>query len=171
MINDERLLNKLKQRNQQAFKVFYNSYYKLVFYQAYSILNNKEDAEDASQNTFIKFIKNIESINLDASLKSIITHLAKNEAIDIYRKNQRKKEVCDDTLLVNASSLDDNKKITIDFIQSILDQNSSKIVILKILYSYSFQEIANDLNLTLGTVQGLYYKSIETLKKKYQEVY
>ena len=35
MINDERLLNKLKQRNQQAFKVFYNSYYKLVFYQAY----------------------------------------------------------------------------------------------------------------------------------------
>ena len=116
-------------------------------------------------------MKNIESINLDASLKSIITHLAKNEAIDIYRKNQRKKEVCDDTLLVNASSLDDNKKITIDFIQSILDQNSSKIVILKILYSYSFQEIANDLNLTLGTVQGLYYKSIETLKKKYQEVY
>lgn len=170
MINEEKLLSKLKQKDQHSFKIFYYQYYKIVYFETYMILNNKEDAEDASQNTFVKFMKNIDKITLDSSLKTIITHLAKNEAIDLYRKNSRKREVVDETLLQNITYSNHDNRITIDLIKSILDDQSARIVILKILYSYSFQEIAEDIHLTIGKVQNLYYKAIDTLKEKYKEV-
>lgn len=171
MVNEKKLFLKLQNRDKEAFREFYYEYYKLVYYQAYSILNNKEDAEDVSQQTFIKFMRNIEDISLNASLKTIITHLAKNEAIDLYRKNRRSKEVHDDEVMNFMSYQASDKDLTIDLIYQLLKSNvDAKIVILKVLYDYSFQDIADDLELSLGKVQGRYYKAIEVLKKYYEEV-
>ena len=60
MKNDVKLIKELKHNSEKAFKKVYEQYKNLVYYQAYIILNNKEDAEDVLQNTFIKFMRNIE---------------------------------------------------------------------------------------------------------------
>ena len=59
MSSDYYLVKELKNNSLEAFKKVYYKYYKLVYFQAYQILNNKEDAEDVMQNTFLKFMNKI----------------------------------------------------------------------------------------------------------------
>ncbi len=54
MGSDKRLIKELKSKQSDAFLKVYEKYKNLVYYQAYLILNNKEDAEDVSQNVLVK---------------------------------------------------------------------------------------------------------------------
>lgn len=169
MSSDVKLIKELRNNSSKAFKKVYYQYYRLVYYHAYSILNNKEDAEDVMQNTFIKLMKNIESIDDDSSLKQLLSRMSKNEAIDLYRKKANRKEIYDDTLI---DSLKDNNNNT-DFdviitLNNVLEKDEANIMTLKIVYDYSFNEIAKEFNETLGIIQAKYYKALEKLKKYYK---
>ena len=58
---------------------------------AYSILNNKGQAEDAVQDAFLKLIPHLGDINSVASVetKRSITYIIKNISIDIYRRHRK----------------------------------------------------------------------------------
>ena len=52
-------------KNRRGFRKAYNNYYAMVFNRLYSKLGNSEDAEDISQEVFIKFFKNFDNIEPD----------------------------------------------------------------------------------------------------------
>ena len=93
MSSDSKIIKKLKNRSSSTFEKVYYQYKNLIFYHAYSIVNNKEDADDITQNTFIKLMKNIDAIDDNSSLKALLSKIAKNEAIDVYRRNANRKEI------------------------------------------------------------------------------
>lgn len=170
MSSDVKIIRKLKNKSSDAFKKVYYEYKNLIFYHAFSIVNNREDAEDITQNTFIKFMRNIDSIDDDSSLKSLLSKIAKNEAIDVYRKKANRKEILNDDLIENSSKStnendDFNVLITLNNSLEVLD---AKIVSLRIVYDYSFSEISEELDLSIGVVQAKYYKALDILKKHYQ---
>ena len=70
MSSDYKTILKLKSKSEKTFKKVYYQYNKLVYYHAYNIINNKEDAEDVMQNIFIKLMKNIYAIDDDAYLNT-----------------------------------------------------------------------------------------------------
>ena len=122
-----------------------------------------------TQNTFIKLIKNIDAIDDNSSLKALLSKIAKNEAIDVYRRNANRKEVYNEDLLNNQADGSNNEK---DFnviisLNNTLEELDAKIVSLKIVYDYSFIEISKELEITLGVVQARYYKALEQLKQYY----
>ena len=169
MSSDSKIIKKLKNRSLSTFEKVYYQYKNLVFYHAYSIVNNKEDADDITQNTFIKLMKNIDAIDDNSSLKALLSKIAKNEAIDVYRRNANRKEIYNEDLLNNQADGSNNEK---DFnviisLNNTLEELDAKIVSLKIVYDYSFIEIAKELEITLGTVQARYYKALEQLKQYY----
>lgn len=169
MSSDSKIIKKLKNRSLSTFEKVYYQYKNLVFYHAYSIVNNKEDANDITQNTFIKLMKNIDAIDDNSSLKALLSKIAKNEAIDVYRRNANRKEIYNEDLLNNQADGSNNEK---DFnviisLNNTLEELDAKIVSLKIVYDYSFIEIAKELEITLGTVQARYYKALEQLKQYY----
>lgn len=169
MSSDVKLIKELKQNSAKAFKQVYHQYYKLVYFNAYSILNNSEDAEDVMQNTFIKLMKNIEAINDDSNLKQLLSKMSKNEAIDLYRKKVNRKEVYDESLM-NSLKSNDNKN---DFdliitLNNLLEKSEAEIVVKKIVYDYSFKEIALEANNSIGIIQAKYYKALEKLKSYYK---
>lgn len=71
-------------------KIYYN-YRKRMVYEAYSILHNKADAEDAVHDTFIKIARNMKSIDDTDSDKTLwyVLKAVKNTAINILHKNER----------------------------------------------------------------------------------
>lgn len=169
MSSDSKIIKKLKNRSSSTFEKVYCQYKNLIFYHAYSIVNNKEDADDITQNTFIKLMKNIDAIDDNSSLKALLSKIAKNEAIDVYRRNANRKEIYNEDLLNNQADGSNNEK---DFnviisLNNTLEELDAKIVSLKIVYDYSFIEIAKELEITLGTVQARYYKALEQLKQYY----
>ncbi len=168
MGKDSKLIKRLKRKSLEAFDIVYHQYKNLVFYRAYSVLNNKEDAEDVTQQTFIKFMENIEGVDDDSSIKQLLSRMAENEAIDLYRRKTKRASATDE--MIDSISTEDlnDAELTIT-LNKVLEVDEASIVALKVVYDYTFQEIADETKETLGTIQGKYYKAIKKLKDYYKE--
>ena len=83
--------------DQSKFEIVYNTYKSLMFYVADKILHNEQDAEDAVHNAFIKIAENIQKVGepICPKTKSYVVTIVESKAIDIYRANQRRKEITD----------------------------------------------------------------------------
>jgi len=106
-INENDLMERLANDDVSAWSELVNRYSKLVFSIAYQILRNKNDAEDAVQNTFVRLKLYANKFDSSQPLNPWLARIAGGEAIRIYNqnKNNQKKE----------SARMDNKK---DSIQS-----------------------------------------------------
>ena len=77
------------------FETLYTEYKEWMGTIAFSILNNKQDAEDAVHNAFVKIAENIKKVDdpLSKKTRSYIVTIIETKAIDIYRKKQRHPEI------------------------------------------------------------------------------
>ena len=107
----------------------------------------------------------------DSNLKQLLSKMSKNEAIDLYRKKANRKEIYDEDIVNNIKS-EENDRSEINVIMTLnnaLDKLESQIMTLKIVFDYSFEEIANELQESIGTIQSKYYKSLKVLKNYYKK--
>ena len=148
-----------------ATEELYNKYHNVVYGIAFSILKNKEDAEDAMQNVFIKLY------NLDTSLvpkskeSTWLYTVAKNEAIEIIRKKKENINLDDIYEIGSDNDLDEIiDEISFNNLISKLNEKEKEIISLKIISNLSFKEIANLLGEPIGTVKWKYYTSIYRIK-------
>lgn len=83
------LRKKMEINKKDKMEQLYSLYESAVYAIAYSILNNVEQAEDVTQDTFLKIYSYLDDIEEVGSkrTKAFITKIVKNTAIDIYRKN------------------------------------------------------------------------------------
>ncbi len=74
------------------FEILYNKYRKRMLSTAYSVLHNKEDAEDVVHETFIKIARNMRSIGDPDSSETLsyVLKATKNTAINLSKKNAAK---------------------------------------------------------------------------------
>lgn len=75
--------------DRSKFEILYNNYRKRMVYTAFDVLRNKEDAEDAVHDTFVKIARNMHSIGDPYSAESLsyVLKATKNTAINLSRKN------------------------------------------------------------------------------------
>ena len=159
------VIRSLRQRDKKAFEAVYNEYYKLIFFVAFKITKNEQLSLDIMQETFVKLMSNIENYFDNGKLKqylvTIASNLAKNE---LQKRNNQTITLNENELHKNYS---DNSKVGVMLLlEQHLDEQEIDIVSKKILFDYSFKEIAEDLFLTIGTVQSMYYKALEKLKDR-----
>lgn len=156
----------IRNKNQTSFEELYSKYNKLVYGIAFSILKNRQDAEDVVQTVFAK-IYDIDKNKLPTDKEaSWLYTTTKNEAITLLRKRNNHLE-----LECIYEIEDENNEISEIISQdsynrliSKLNDKEKEIVSLKILANLSFNEISNLLNEPTGTIKWRYYKSINSLK-------
>lgn len=164
MIIESHLIKKIKQRDEEAFEIVYRKYEGLIYYIALSITKNKEDAEEIVQDTFLNMFNSIDTYQEKNKFKQWLMQIARNLSYNKVTRNKEKNTIKDDEIIKNTQYNEN----TIDYILTIegnLDEQSSFIVISKIVYNFSFKEIAKDLNMTVNQVQSIYYQSLKKLKK------
>lgn len=83
------------EREQSKFMQIYDIYHRLMLYIAYSILRNKQDAEDVVQEAFLSIAQNISKISEPESkrTKSFIATITTNKAINLYNSKSKSKIV------------------------------------------------------------------------------
>lgn len=81
--------------DRSKFEKVYIAYQKTMFNQAYGVVKNQQDAEDAVHDAFEYIAKNIGNIEEPISKKTkvYVSIIAKNKAIDICRKKQSRQEL------------------------------------------------------------------------------
>lgn len=130
---------------------------------AYSLTLNTDDAKDLLQDTFLKAIsyrdKFIDATNLKAWLYTIM----KNTFINNYRRNNKKKQIlaeANDTNLLkqNMGNLTpaSESNINVKEIKAAVEalEDDYKIPFQRYFDGYKYKEIADEMNLPIGTVKS-----------------
>lgn len=160
------LFIEIKENNTTAFEKLYRIYHKLVYGVAFSILKNKQDAEDIVQIVFTKIYSTDKSKLPYKNEASWLYSITRNETINFLKKRN------DNINLEDIYEIaDDNKEIdkiidkdSYNKLISGLSDKEKEIISLKVLANLSFDEIGKILKTPTGTIKWKYYKSIHTLK-------
>ena len=156
---------KLKDKDEEAFNKLYDDYVKLIYHIAYSYTRSKEDAEDITNEVFLKILNSIENYNDKGKFKEWICAIARNTACNYVTRIKDENSLTDEESVNNAKSSNDGHQDMIDLFEEFLDEVTVRIMILRFIYDYKLKEISLTLDMTIGQVQGLYYDGIEKLRK------
>lgn len=144
---------------------------------AYSLTLNQDDANDLLQDTYLKVLQNSEHYRDDTNLKAWIYTIMKNTFINNYRRKQRSKIVVEqreDLYHLNnfVSSPSDSADMNFyvkDINEKILEKKEDQRKPFEMfLDGYKYQEIADEMNISIGTVKSRIFftrkKLMEDLK-------
>lgn len=166
---------------EQAKKDRINQLYDKYFYDVYHFLlgftNNKEEAQDLTQDTFMKIIHKAASFKGTASEKTWILQIAKNTAIDDYRKKKRR------NMLKLFEHQEGNYGISFHSPLTVLEKKDEiatlytmvnklkpyyrSVLLLRNINELSIKETAKILNCSESKVKVSYHRAMKKLKELY----
>ena len=157
----------LKLNKEEYFDNFYRNNYNLVYRICFSILKDKDNTEDVTQNVFEKIYKlPNEKLAQDYESTWLYT-VSKNEAIQYIRKNKFNIFLDDEVSEIKSSKNEIDRIIEQEQYEKLvkkLNKKEKQIVSLKVLSDFTFKEIGEILSMPTPTVQWYYYKSMKSLK-------
>jgi len=177
--SDLELLSAMSQGQIKALDILYDRYSRLVYSIAYRILNSSEEAEDITQDVFLTLWRRNSYDPQRGSLSSFLTTLTRSRAIDRLRsKNARLRVVqrLQGIVRSDSSSLSPLEQASIgersQVIRTALSQLSeSERQVLEIAYyeGLSQSEIAERLDIPLGTVKSRSRQGLLKLRQRLQD--
>ncbi len=153
-------------------ETIYDTYYRDVYHFALFYTNNRQEAEDITQETFIKIMKNLGSLQNPERLKTWIFSIAKHTAIDLKRK-QKFIQYLPDWIYEKESEEATPEKRTIqkkdwEELQEALitlKPTYRSIIILRGLKELSIKETAEIMGCSERKVRVDYHRAIQQMKK------
>ena len=88
MDEDKQLIKNYLGGDEESFSILLDRYLKYIYNFAYRLCGNKGDAEDITQDTFLKVWKKIKNYNGKNSFKTWLFTIARNTTIDYLRKKK-----------------------------------------------------------------------------------
>ena len=166
------LIERLKQKDNQAFELIYYETNKLVYSIIVSIVKDDAATEDLMQETYIKMIENINQFDPKRNFKSWLSTIARNLAIDYYRKSSHE-QLIDITIEEEVYYKSDAKNLDLEHeafeLLEILTDDERIIVLLRVFDEMSFKEISKIVNRPIGTVLWSYNNSIKKMSDNYKK--
>lgn len=172
--------------DEQAFARLYDEYVESIYRFVYSKLSSREQAEDVTSDTFLRFWKMIQQGEEVRHVRGMLYRVARNLVIDVYRRRQTASMVGpvtfqeDETSSDSESSLSDVGKgsrameaqadvaLLMDKIAQ-LKEDYQDVLTLRLMEDLSFQDIAEALGKETGTVRVLFHRALKALQRLQDE--
>lgn len=163
------IIKEFKEKNYQSFNEFYSSTCRLVYYMIAKIIYDRNLIEDLMQDTYVKFLENVDNIVETMNPTGYLAQIARNIAINEINRNKRV-ELNDEYVhsLKDDKSIDVGPKISLGIIDY-LDGDDHDVVTMHIIGEMKFKDIANVLNKPLGTILWIYNRAIKKIRRKVTE--
>ncbi|WP_423146348.1 RNA polymerase sigma factor [Rubrolithibacter danxiaensis] len=178
-INDFNLVIRAKDGDQKAYAELMQRYKDSIYYMALKMVNNKDDAMDLTVETFGKAFENIERYKPDFAFSTWLFRIATNNCIDFIRKKKlhlvsihsvvdeegddRPLQIKADTLNPEEHSIKKQQSEQLRFLVDKLPQRYKTLIILRYYEELSYEEIATQLDLPLGTVKAQLFRARDFL--------
>jgi RNA polymerase sigma-70 factor (ECF subfamily) len=172
-INDQELIEQVKQGNQAAFGELVRRYEMVVAATVNGMLGVGDDADDVGQNVFIRFYRAIDDFRGEAALGTYLTRIAINLSLNELKSRKRRrmffiKTDNDETLAAIGDTHDEGEqRDTRELVHQALQELEPKfrsVVVLRMLQGYSTIETAQILKVPQGTVLSRLARAQEKLK-------
>lgn len=160
----ESVLEEASLGNMRAFEEIYRAASGFVYNVALRIVRNSHDAQEVTQDVFMKIFHNLNSFGFRSSFRTWIYRIAVNTAIDRYRQNLRvnKGRLDYDSMqtegssapgvLEKANQLDSQAKV--GKLLDTLDPKQKACILLREIEGLSYKDIAGVLNVPINTVRS-----------------
>jgi RNA polymerase sigma-70 factor (ECF subfamily) len=176
--SDEALLIKSAQKgNDAALEALLFAYEKKVYNVAYRFMGNEADAYDMAQEALIKIYKGLRTFRLESSFSSWVYRLTVNTCLDGLRKRKKSPLSLDSTMesgvviedknsgtpeehALNIESREDIQKAI-----NTLSDDHRITVVLRDIQGLSYDEIAETLSISIGTVKSRLSRGRQRLKE------
>ena len=175
---DVRLVERAKKDDQAAYAQLMDRYQEAIYYMLLKMVNNASDAEDLTIEAFSKAFKNLEQYTPNFAFSTWLFKIASNNCIDFIRKKRidhisLDREIGDrdrasNIIMAEVPDPEEDliKKQKATLMRSVvttLKPRYRDLVELRYFKEYSYEEIADELNLPLGTVKAQLFRARELL--------
>jgi len=182
LAEDEKLLlEKCRDGDIQAFELLISAYQKRAFNIAYRILENIDDANDATQEALIKVYRSIKDFKGDSSFSTWLFRIVTNVSLDQLRSKKRRqvyyidKEIVveDDTLTMEIADYSNVPEDVVDKKEAIsqvhrainlLSEEHKVMIVLRDIQGFSYEEISRLTDCSIGTVKSRINRARLSLK-------
>jgi RNA polymerase sigma-70 factor (ECF subfamily) len=162
----ESLIQRCLQGDQHAWDIIVRQYWRKVFNVAYKFVGKHDEAEDLTQDIFLKIFKSLDTFDRRANFQTWLISVSRNLCIDHYRSVRKERETIDRG--VDASDLapaapepgpiaaleQRDRVVLLRQAMAALPETLRTAVLLRDIQELSYQEIADKLRLPEGTVKS-----------------
>ena len=148
--------------NEDAIGKVYDEYKNLMYFIIASYISLPEDCEDVLSEAFIKAINHREDLKDPSKIKSFLSTIARNCALDFIKKS---KEVPND-LIDEMYGEEDQYNVMLNLLEPLLTNKETIVVYYRAVFSYSWAEIVEETGIPESTARAIYATAKEKLRKE-----
>src|SRR5436190_17982312 len=162
----EALIQRCLNGDQAAWELIVRQYWRKVFNVAYKFVGKHDQAEDLTQDIFLKIFRSLNTFDRRANFQTWLISVSRNLCIDHYRSVRKERETIDRQVDANEltpaapdagpiAALEQRDRVALlRQALAMLPDTLRTAVVMRDLQELSYQEIADRLNLPEGTVKS-----------------
>ena len=171
------LIEQAQRGDRKAFESIYRAASGFVYNVALRITNNQQEAQEVTQDVFMKIYHHLKDFAFRSSFKTWAYRITVNTACDAYKKMKKdivRREDFDTVIQTQPAPIDTAKEIVekeeralnqkrLDSLLNRLNLNQRTCIILREIQGLSYQEMAQTLHINLNTVRTRLKRAREAL--------
>ncbi len=177
MMKDEEIIKLLENENtqEQAFRAILKTYKEKIYYHVRKIVIDHDDADDVTQEAFIKIWRNLDKFRGDSKLYTWLYRITTNEALTFLQKKRRDQSVSldDNEILVSqlespkSDSYLDGDEIQIKLQKALLVLTDKQRVVFNLKYfeNLKYEEIAEITETSVGGLKATYHFAVKKIEE------
>lgn len=167
----------IREGDETAFEMIFRSHYQVLCNYAYSFVQDKDEAEEIVQETFLNIWEKRADIHIELSLKSYLYRAVRNSCLNaIKHENIKKKHAMES----KAASDISHDTVSQAIVSSELDQRIGEALLAlppqcRLIFQLSrfeelkYAEIATQLNISIKTVENQMGKALKIMRDQLKE--
>jgi RNA polymerase sigma-70 factor, ECF subfamily len=163
----------LKDGKETAFEMIFETFYKPLCVYAYSFLNDKDEAEEVVQATFISIWEKRSAIEIQTSFKSYLYRMVRNSCLNVIKHEKIKKEHVAYEMATGESSHESvSQAVTSSELEGriydamkTLPEQCRLVFQLSRFEELKYAEIATQLNISVKTVENHMGKALKLMRE------
>jgi len=176
-LSENEMLLSVQTGNLTAFEMVFKTFYQPLCRYAYSFLNNKDEAEEVVQSTFIQVWEKRSSIEIQTSFKSYLYRMVRNACLNVIKHEKVKQmhvnyemaygEVMRESVHETVTSNELETKISEAMLK--LPEQCRIVFQLSRFEDLKYAEIAEQLQISVKTVENQMGKALKIMRENLKE--
>ncbi len=170
-MQDSELVKLAQKDDEQAFCALIQKYEKRIYNIAFKFMRNEYDAQDAAQDAIIKMFTNIRKFSFQSAFTTWMYRVTANTCLDLLRKKNPSADIEEFERLAvspegNPAADTINRELgnAIKDAIRLLPEKYIPIIVLKDMDGMKYEEIAEIMNISVGTVKSRISRAREKLR-------
>ncbi len=165
----EKIASEIRLGSNSAFDALYRGTSRGVFAFIYAMVQNRWDAEDLTQDTYLRVKTSIGQYRPGSNFRAWMFQIAKNLALNHLKRSARMVPLEEEVADVATPQATCETNLFFEDLRRVLTEEEYKIMILHDVSGFRHREIAGIMDMPAGTVMWQYSRAVKKVKSYVKE--